>query len=447
MNYAKFEEVASGILAENGSDINLLSAVHLSENDHTNILWQILRVRHHEEYPFLKSFCDKVLHLRYEDYFDCALQIGSGTQYQAIALKCSKGTKNDAKGYIDLLLKGEKTVVVIENKVCGAADISEQLVRYYHSFVPLQESDTYYEKIKDAYADYHAKHSDAYGKENVFMVYLTQDGKEPSEQSAFDLPAKLGRHFIAISYISSDDEHKSIVDWLKEDVLPNVPYMENGMLVQSVRMYLDYLTTNMIGVYDDGTKGTYSSISYRNLFQNVEIKTLIDELRENAKQDNRAYANQYDRCLKTYINRKLNEIIAKTSEGKKWQARWTTGYIMLYKSEWAKYGTFRHCNKVHWEMLRSMDATPDYKWSMHMEGEELSQLAKAHEATLKAVFGGKKVNAAGQTQKVSDFGLADQRYLLSLTDKEIQAYFEKLLNNQEFQSLTAATENWLRKVY
>lgn len=78
-----------------------------------------------------------------------------------------------------------------------------------------------------------------------------------------------------------------------------------------------------------------------------------------------------------------------------------------------------------------------------MEGAELSKLAKEHEGELKHIFDMKKVNASGQIQKVSDFGIANMAYLLSLTDKEIKAYFEKLLMNSDFKSLSEKTEEWL----
>lgn len=446
--YSNFYEIVSGSIIGDCNDTNILSTIHLSENDHTNILWQILSFRHNGEYPFLKSFFDKVLNLRYDNYFDSALLKGSGTQYQAIPSKGANGSKNDAKGFIDLLLKGEKSVVIIENKVCGAADVPEQLVRYYHSFVPLDESEytlEYYSKIKHAYEDYHSKNEKEYNHENVFVVYLTQDGKEPNAHSVYNLQKQLGEKFISISYISGDDDHKSIVDWLKDDVLPNVPYLKSGMLAQSVMMYLDYLMTTMVGENNDCTADAYNNIRYRELFRGAEIRMLVDEQRDNAKSSDREYANQYDRCLRYFINKKLNEIIEKSAGGEGWQAYWTTGYIMLYKAEWAKYGTFRNFNKVHWEMLRSMNSTPDYMWSMHMEGAELSTLAKEHEDELKHIFNVKKVNASGQIQKVSDFGNANKTYLLSLPDNEIKAYFEKLLSNSDFKSLTEKTEEWLNK--
>lgn len=96
-------------------------------------------------------------------------------------------------------------------------------------------------------------------------------------------------------------------------------------------------------------------------------------------------------------------------------------------------------------MLRSMNSVPDYKWSMHFEGEDLCKLTKEHEDELKLVFNSKKVNVSGQIQKVSDFGIANKTYLLSLPDNEIKAYLEKLLSNSDFMSLTEKTEEWLNK--
>ena len=97
-------------------DFNVLTTVHLSENDHTNILCEILNMKDGKEKPFMKSFVEEVLDIEYAEDFVAKTQIAS------IGI-------ND-KGYIDLLLESPKTCIVIENKVCGAGDMDYQLFRY-----------------------------------------------------------------------------------------------------------------------------------------------------------------------------------------------------------------------------------------------------------------------------------------------------------------------------
>ena len=449
--YDNFAAIASGTIIGDCNDTNILNTIHLSENDHTNILWQLLTFRKDGEYPFMKSFFKKVLGLRYDNYFnvDAALQKGSGTQYHAIPNNGSGKGDNDAKGYIDLLIKGEDTVVIIENKVCGAGDSPNQLVRYYHSFAELtnsEETEEYYDKIKNAYDAYHKRHEEEYGREHVFVVYLTLDGKDANHDSVYNLSQQLGSNFIPASYVVSTDGHKSILDWLRDDVLPNIPYLSGGVLLQSVLMYVNYLEESML-VEDDAMPVECVNGYYKNLFRSVQVNTLIGELRENRKQQDREYTTQYDKCLKTFINSKMNELLQTATENNEWRIHWTTGYIMLFKTSWAKYGTFRYCNKVHWEILKSMDSAPDYFWSFHMEGDDLSKLAKDYEAEWQSLFGErKKVNGSGQFQKISDFGVKpSDKYLLDLTDVEIMHYLQELLSNPSFNELTQKAEGLLDK--
>ena len=70
---------------------------------------------------------------------------------------------------------------------------------------------------------------------NIHVVYLTADGtKEPTVDS---LPSKIKNiiNYCAVNY--RDD----ILPWLEEDVLPNIPYGSDGMMIAGVRQYIAFL--------------------------------------------------------------------------------------------------------------------------------------------------------------------------------------------------------------
>ena len=84
----KYEE----IYLSRSRDFNALTTVHLSENDHTNILCEILNMKVGDKKPFMESFVREVLGM---DYNECDILVAK-TQVQAISAK--------GLGFIDLLI-------------------------------------------------------------------------------------------------------------------------------------------------------------------------------------------------------------------------------------------------------------------------------------------------------------------------------------------------------
>ena len=119
----KYEE----IYLSRSRDFNALTTVHLSENDHTNILCEILNMKVGDKKPFMESFVREVLGI---DYNECDILVAK-TQVQAISAK--------GLGFIDLLIVGNGKHIIVENKVCGAGDGPFQLARYYFSYIKEDE--------------------------------------------------------------------------------------------------------------------------------------------------------------------------------------------------------------------------------------------------------------------------------------------------------------------
>lgn len=118
------------------SNRNLYSTIHLSENDHTQILWDIIRYRKNGKYVFLNSFIENCLGIdNFEMKAETVFSVPNATQYPSLSNSNEKSTsKNKTYGFIDLLLKDENKVIIIENKVCDASDGKNQLARYFYTF-------------------------------------------------------------------------------------------------------------------------------------------------------------------------------------------------------------------------------------------------------------------------------------------------------------------------
>lgn len=320
------------------TDVNLFHSIHLSENDHTNILWDILRYTQNGEHIFYKSFVEDVLCIddnsapQVNSVFSGNNNINrSGTQYQAIALNNNK-TNKENKGFIDLVLNDyvNKSVIIIENKVCGASDGEKQLARYYFSFVkPKQGDDTngFFEKSEAHWTKEELK-DHAY--EKVFVVYLTKDGsKEPCTDSiSEELRKNMGDNYIPVSYADSDNSKgKSILSWFKEDVLPKITYNENGFLINSVKLYIEYIESELLGVghsYDD---------HYDHLLSKATIADCYTEARRSrGGNEEETIFNDYQNCALFFAEKKIRGLLP---EG--WNVHCAGTFLLIYKEDWRKY--------------------------------------------------------------------------------------------------------------
>lgn len=437
MMYDDFERILQNELSiGNTGDANLLNCIHLNENDHTNILWQILQYKQDDKLPFLESFVKKVLGI---DWKLCSLDNESKTQYPAIP---GKGNAQNQKfGFIDLLLKNDDKVIIIENKVCGASDQNYQLARYYHSFVEMTDKNQpYYNSLKSAYGSYHKSHGNAYSKDNVYVVYLTEYGTLPKDEYVVAFQKQIGEHFVQASYFGSgeDDNKKSLLDWLKEDVLTRMPYVKSGRMLKSLLLYIDYLETWCNG--DEEIKYGKSVCSF---FKDKPLNELYKAFEDNeSKELKREKGKEFSHALRYFINKKLNELLP----NQEWAIFWTPAYLLIYKKTWNEIECGRRFCMVHWELLKHMSQKPDYSWGFHMEGKNLNILAKND--VWKKIFNSKKANGAGQFRNA--FTLTPEQkedsYILSLSDTEIKDYFGKLLNNDDFKILTGEAINTIKKL-
>ena len=341
-------------------DFNALTTVHLSENDHTNILREILNMQVNGKKPFMESFVRDVLGITGKmDYNNFVAK----TQVQAISAK--------GLGFIDLLIEGNGKHIIVENKVCGAGDGPFQLARYYFSYIKededylkqllkecswdefKQDEKKYAEKLQDSYNEWwNDKDKNYVNNTDLYIVYLTDIAdKQPSENSLpKDLKEKLGNLYIPISY------EEDIYDWLKTKVLPQVPYGKNGDAVNSIILYLRelenilasnaaqnqwYLETEQV---QDFIKKIYHAPDSQTNVQKYErLDDIYKNLTEAAKLDeykDNSILSDLISCVLCWRNNVFGKF---APEG--WTVYCDGTYIKFYPTRWKeKYGGLTACN-------------------------------------------------------------------------------------------------------
>ena len=345
-------ETYKGIYESQVRDFNALSTIHMSENDHTNVLCEILNLKILGKKPFMESFVEDVLGIKIE-----GMDLIAKTQIKAL------GKTDKTSGFIDLLLedKGKNIYIIVENKVCGAGDGDDQLARYYFT----------YKRDKTALNNYYAQDSDfkdecekywdgdnnkADANNSVYLIYLTdytnedqqtdEDAKEkcPSDTSIKpDFREKLDKYYRHISY----EEH--IYSWLKDQVLPLMPYGKNGDAHHSVLLYIRELE-NMFATNDAQNKWYLENTDIQSLIINpilgqrntntekyVALDNVYKELKliaENSREESSPALNDLLSCVLCHRDNVFGKY---APEG--WTVYCAANYITFYPTRWlAKYG-------------------------------------------------------------------------------------------------------------
>ena len=176
--------------------INLIDELRVNENAHSRILCKILNYKKDNAYPFLKSFIE----------FCAGLKINIETPLV--------DTQNNL---IDVLIvdKEKMLAVIIENKIYGAKDGSNQINKYVDKIV---------EKFD-------------FKKNQIYVLYLTKDGKQLlKNESLSEEKKKLLGGYENINYKGD------VLDWLKKHVLPEcLTNQDDIFLISALQQYVDHL--------------------------------------------------------------------------------------------------------------------------------------------------------------------------------------------------------------
>ena len=298
----------------------LFDLANANENANTKVLKYLLQ---YNNCQFLNSFLNRV-----------GLPIPKGSNVTIRDQKKAIGPKDT--GFIDLYIQYEDVYIIVENKIYGAGDTKRQLARYIATVNGVSDK------------DFDAWYTSPSVSKNTYVVYLTADGtREPSDDS---LPDELkGRiNYYPINY--NDD----ILPWLEEDVMPNITYADDGMMIAGMQQYIAFLKQ---APSDDSSKVVEEFVKnlsgadvdkYTSLLQLIKdnsdkdndnvMKSLRKQLNSGKDNDNvmKSLRKQLGACAEAIFSGDVAGIAGD------WILHFTPSFIILYKKSWAALDTRKY---------------------------------------------------------------------------------------------------------
>lgn len=180
--------------------INVIDELHINENGHSRILCKLLCFTNEKgEYELLESLIAYIKRNSHLQEFS-KIEIGNPIITQEVSR-------------IDLWVreKDKKYAIIFENKIYNAQDQDAQIARYIEKTT-----------------------ADGFNVNDIFVVYLSQSGNEPDEQSWGEYKEGFSTRYINLSF------NTDILPWLVQDVFPNIRE-KDVYLKSAVKQYIDYL--------------------------------------------------------------------------------------------------------------------------------------------------------------------------------------------------------------
>lgn len=174
--------------------INIIDELHINENGHSRVLTKLLRYKNEQkQYVILQSLLkhieEKLKHIE--------------EKFKIVEPVITQEVKR-----IDLWIKDKKYALIFENKVYNAADQDAQICCYI-------------EKTRE----------DGYKNEQIYVIYLSRDGKEPDPQSWGEYKESFKSRYVNLSF------RNDILPWLKEiEINSKEKYLQSAIL-----QYVDFL--------------------------------------------------------------------------------------------------------------------------------------------------------------------------------------------------------------
>lgn len=336
----------------------LFDLAHVNENDHTRVLMGILK---YNNFQFLPSFLQMIGAPEYKTQQNTPPQLTD--QKKAIG--------NKGNGFIDLYIEYDSTndfreQVIIENKINEAGDTEYQLSRYIATVLNPEMNPKDCKNICEEWENNYNNNDNYQEKfEHIHVIYLTSDGlKKPDIKSLPNFFRKEtdtkenfeGNHinYYPINYL------ENIIPWLVNDVLPKMPYSDDGIAIAGIRQYIASLNAMFNGIGNsnivetfvkelDGNDLEKYNLIIKTIMGTIKSLTSLTEGENNTETDD---AKRIKNGLKTkgWDVKNLNlqpllrdlrtaatEIFANDASdlGGDWKLYFTPSYIFLYKQKWA----------------------------------------------------------------------------------------------------------------
>lgn len=226
--------------------VNIIDELHINENGHSRVLTKLLQYKNEKnEYEILQSLLDSVKQ--------------KNPNFGEI--KITNPTITQEKERIDLWVRDDNYAIIFENKVYNAEDQDAQIRRYI-------------ERTKEK----------KYEEGQIFVIYLSREGKEPDSQSWGEYKESFKSRYINLSF------RYDILPWLKSIVIPNVR-QKDVFLSSALLQYVDYL---------EGNKMFRTGSIYNNM--NMELNNLIEKYSQSEGKDKIASLIEKREALQDVLN-------------------------------------------------------------------------------------------------------------------------------------------------
>ena len=238
--------------------VNVIEELHINENGHSRVLTKLLQYRNEQkQYVILQSLLDYV----------------SDISPEFNQIKIDKPDITQEKKRIDLWVRDTDYALIFENKVYNADDKEAQICRY------IEETKKKYEE------------------EQIFIIYLSRDGKEPDPQSWGKYKESFDSRYVNLSF------KNDILPWLRDGILSKFNNNDKEKYLQSaILQYIDFL---------EGEQMFRTNSIYTDMNKNLE--TLINEWMNLQSCKNEAEQFKH---LSGYINN-FNDIVIQMKQKRK----------------------------------------------------------------------------------------------------------------------------------
>lgn len=319
-------------------NINVIDELHASENAHSRILCKLLQYKDSfGKYRILEDL------IQYISQFEDKEEFAN--------IKIANPNITQEKERIDLrVIEPSQYAIIFENKVKGAGDQPNQLARYINKTIQ-----------KDI------------PKEIIYVVYLTADGHEPTDDSwrfankkgeQVDYKESFKLRYVNLSF------RMHVLPWLKEIVLPNCIIKEE-LLISAVRQYIDHLeglflmrpSQKKMIMNNELLKQIGLRIDLGFAEQYNAFTKILNQLSEATEMLRNYRQSEIDNVMKKFVNLTV-DILGIDDWGTNDQISTGKGWFQIYNKNW------KTKSNVHLEWQFSIDnlfSKAKYKMVLHLE--------------------------------------------------------------------------------
>ncbi len=442
----KYTSLYNSEKAKKSYNFNILEEQqgHIVENSHSSILLKLLAYKNQYGYVFLQDFCQRFVSpdLKIPESCD-GICFDKERFYQ-------KDARDRQNSRIDCLIyKKNDFAIIIENKINRAGNQGEQLKRYIVSVLDDKEI-------------FDNTHED--NKKKIWVVFLTRDGVEmPDNGSKEYLLEKFyckwenddlsGSNYSPINYA------QHLLPWIKESVMPIVPYKETN-LYYGLCQYADYLDgilgnrktdQDFLSNVRDMLNSSLDKKNYSGKDKNRFLLKLYNEISERKRKDENKISKNTDEekevnwdlllsAIERYNQETIKDIVQTIKdiiedrkdddfimcEECRVQSDFSFKYIFVHDIRWSKY--------VHFEWtptnLFELNKTKTMKLYFHVEHggiqkrfEEEKTLKEKVEKTLKEKGFEKDKNRSKSLSYDKEFNI--DKPLLNMKKGELYDFLSK----------------------